>query len=383
VELASPKIVVVGVDAGSSTPALDSLEHAVRSQGMTWQRCDITGLSPHLKALFKMDGSPTPPIAVCGIGADAEPALKSAAESGHIVAVALIDPTLSEDSIQLIREWPEMAVMALANPVRRAELGTAVNAYLASSNPVSELFVGELDDALASSAASWLDARLASSTSTEDIMVVSSDDWELYGTLRMPTCDGPIPGIVLLHSARSDRAVYSRLERLLAERGMAVLNLDWRGRGQSTGRGSLWTLSDQERAESWRDGVAALAALSERSEVDSQRLGILGAAQGAEIAVRAALRDQRVRAVTILTGYEPADVSEEDFLVGGSAELLFVTSSDHRDRTQAMRQLYQRSKGRRTRFIEYPGSALGYQLFDVDPALETVIAAWFAEVLSE
>ena len=31
--------------------------------------------------------------------------------------------------------------------------------------------------------------------------------------------------------------------------------------------------------------------------------------------------------------------------------------------------------------IEYPGSALGYQLFEQDPALEPTIVTWLGEVL--
>src|SRR3984885_4274073 len=290
-----------------------------------------TALPSTLASLFNADGSPTAPVAVCGIGPDAEAVLWSAAEFGRVAALALVEPMLGGDAVQLISEWPEVRIIALADPLRRTVLNSAVSAYLPSSNPVSELLVGQLDDVLAGSAASCLNERLASPTSVEEIVVVSSDGWDLHGTLRLPECDHPIPGAVLLHSARSDRAVYSHLERLLAERGMAVLNLDWRGRGQSVGRGTLFTLPDHERAETWRDGVAALSALAGRPEVDAERLGILGAAQGAEIAVKAAQRDHRVRAVVILTGYEPADVGEESFLTGGSTELLFVTSADHRD----------------------------------------------------
>jgi len=383
VELGNRKPIVIGSEpTESTTGTLDLMAIAVKEHGVSWMSCAGTDLPSRLETLFNTDGSPTAPIAVCGFGPDAETVLFSAAEFGGITALALVGPTLSEEAVQLISEWPEVAVIALADPLRRAELSSAVNAYLASENPVSELLVGPLDTALVGSAASWLNKRLSSTTSVEEVMVLSSDGWELYGTLRLPESDESVPGILLLHSARSDRAVYARLERLLADRGFAVLNLDWRGRGQSIGRGTLFSLPDDERAESWRDGVAALTALAMRPEVDAGRLGILGAAQGAELAVRAAMRDKRVRAVVILTGYEPADQDEETYLTGGSSELFYVTSTDHRDRTRAMHNLYVQSNGKRTRFVEYPGSALGYQLFDVDPALESIIAEWFGEVLS-
>jgi dienelactone hydrolase len=305
-----------------------------------------------------------------------------AAEDGPLTALALVRAPLSAGSIGIIQEWPELPLLAVAPPRQDDALRSAVDSYLASSNPFSDLIVADIDEDVIQGVAGWLMERLTTTTSIEEVTTTSSDGWELHGTLRLPQSDHAVPGVVLLHSARSDRAVYARLERLLAESGVAVLNLDWRGRGQSVSRGTLWTLSEAERAESWRDGLAGLEALASRPEVDGQRLGLLGSAQGAEIAVRAGMRDDRVRAVTILTGYQPDDAAEETFINAGTAEFLFVTSSDHRDRTEAMRRLYESSPGRRTRYIEYPGSALGYQLFDADPGLEPAIVAWFGEVLA-
>jgi hypothetical protein len=88
-----------------------------------------------------------------------------------------------------------------------------------------------------------------------------------------------------------------------------------------------------------------------------------------------------VRALTILTGYRPAGEHEGAHLTSGAVDVLYVTSTDHLVTTEAMRTLYDATSSPRTRYVEYPGGAIGYQLFDLDPTLEPQVVAWLAEVL--
>ena len=116
-------------------------------------------------------------------------------------------------------------------------------------------------------------------------------------------------------------------------------------------------------------------------EVDPARLGVLGIAQGAGYAAGGALGDPRTRAIVLLTGFQATDERQRDLLVSGDVEVLYITGTPHRVTTDAMRALYEQSRGRLTRFVEYPEGVLGYQLFDLHPDLEPLIVDWFAEVL--
>jgi dienelactone hydrolase len=321
------------------------------------------------------------PVGLVGIGAAGETALEAAAETGGIQALALVGAPLSRDAVAVVAEWPELPLLAVADPADHPGLRGAVDAFLASTNHASDLIVGVLDVGTADATAGWLAGRLNRTARVDEVAMTSSDGWQLHATRWLPDRSRPAPGVVLLHSGRSDRAVFSRLERLLAEQGFAVLNLDWRGRGQSTNRGTYMALSADERAAGWRDAAAAFDHLAACPGVDPDRLAAIGVIHGAEHAVRAAVNGSGVRALVILTGYRPADSAESAFLTGPTVDVLYVTSTAHTVTTAAMRALYETSPSRRTRYVEYPGGAIGYQLFELDPGLEPAIVNWLVEVL--
>jgi dienelactone hydrolase len=328
-------------------------------------------------------GQPDETIGVAACGVAAEPALHAAADDGRVAALLLVAAPLSPAATSLIGRWPELPVLALAEADDRAALAGAVDAYLASSNPASDLEVGPLGAEVVEGAARWLRDRLATVATIDEVVLATTDGWEVHGTRWLPATPtgGAVPGVVLLHSGRSDRAVFSRLERLLAERALAVLNIDWRGRGRTTNRGSYFDLDLEERAAGWRDAAAAFDHLADLPQVDADRLAAVGVVHGAEHAVRAATRDRRVRAIAILTGYRPADESESARLTSGDVHALYVTSRDHTITTAAMRALHDATPPGRSRYVEYPGGAIGYQLFELDHDLEPSIVDWLVEVL--
>ena len=367
--------VVVAVESDTAVSRFP-LEDAVRRRGVEWldtSRADAQTTLAELTTDRR--------VAVVAAGVAGESTLEVVAETGGVEALALVDAPLTAEAVALVAGWPELALLAVADPADRHGLRGAVDAYLASTHEGSDLLVGAVDGAAAERAAGWLADRLERTTSIDEVTLTSSDGWELHGTQWLPTRAQSVPGVVLLHSGRSDRAVFSRLERLLVERGFAVLNLDWRGRGQSTNRGTYMALSADERAAGWRDAAAAFDHLATLPGVDPERLGAVGVIHGAEHAVRAAVDDGRVRAIVVLTGYRPADPAETAYLTDPGVDVLYVTSTGHRVTSAAMHALYEASPSRHTRFVEYAGGAIGYQLFELDPGLEPAIVDWLAEVL--
>ncbi len=78
---------------------------------------------------------------------------------------------------------------------------------------------------------------------------------------------------------------------------MAVLRVDERGVAGSTGDRSTVTMFTEAE-----DVETALAFLRGRSEIDAQRLGLIGHSEGGTIAPMIAARDTTVRLVAVLAG---------------------------------------------------------------------------------
>lgn len=129
--------------------------------------------------------------------------------------------------------------------------------------------------------------------------------FNLAGTLTVPkaAASGKRPAVLILgDSSAGDRdgvsggvAVVSQLAGALAESGYVVLRYDRRGYGQSGGRAETVTLSDA--AEDARTAVKYLAG---RKGVDARRIALIGHGDASWVALIAASRDERIRAVVTL-----------------------------------------------------------------------------------
>lgn len=114
------------------------------------------------------------------------------------------------------------------------------------------------------------------------------DDIHLSGWY-IPSTNGA--AVILLHGYGSNRLEMLSRANVLAEHGYGVLLYDLRGHGESGG---------DKRAFGWEDVSdvdTALEFLSTRSDVNPDRIGILGFSIGGQIALRAAAENSNIRAI--------------------------------------------------------------------------------------
>jgi len=138
-----------------------------------------------------------------------------------------------------------------------------------------------------------------------EVQVTTRDGQTLAGTLTLPKGVAKPPVMLLLSSAtRSDRDAsglhgpyhpFRQISDTLSRNGIAVLRLDDRGAGGSTG--SIDSMNTAERANDARD---ALAFLKQRPDVDPRRIGVLGHSEGGQIAGIVAAEDTTIRAVILM-----------------------------------------------------------------------------------
>jgi fermentation-respiration switch protein FrsA (DUF1100 family) len=128
---------------------------------------------------------------------------------------------------------------------------------------------------------------------------------KLAGTLTMPRGDGPFPAVVLLTGSGPqdrDETIFAHkpflvIADFLTRRGVAVLRLDDRGVGGSTGDTSEATLNDLAG-----DALAAVAFLKCRKEINAAKIGLVGHSEGGLVAPLAASLSGDVAFIVLLAG---------------------------------------------------------------------------------
>lgn len=127
----------------------------------------------------------------------------------------------------------------------------------------------------------------------------------LAGTLTLPEGGGPYPAVLLITGSGlqdRDETVFGHKPFLLwadtlTRRGIAVLRVDDRQMGGSTGEVRAATTADFAG-----DVAAGVAFLRSRRDIDPRRIGLMGHSEGAIIAPMVAARDRGIAFVVMLAG---------------------------------------------------------------------------------
>ena len=127
----------------------------------------------------------------------------------------------------------------------------------------------------------------------------------LAGTLTVPEGPGPFPAAILISGSGAqdrDETLFEHkpflvLADTLTRKGVAVLRVDDRGVGGSTGSVSKSTSDDFAG-----DVLAGVAYLRSRGEIDRARIGLIGHSEGGIIAPIAATRDPGIAFIVLMAG---------------------------------------------------------------------------------
>lgn len=139
----------------------------------------------------------------------------------------------------------------------------------------------------------------------EEVSFASVPGVRIAGTLTLPQGRGPFPAAVLITgSGQQDRdeslmghKPFLLLSDYLTRRGIAVLRMDDRGEGGSTGDFAASTSADFAN-----DVQAAVRFLAARREVARNKIGLIGHSEGGVIAPMVATRSPGVAYVVMLAG---------------------------------------------------------------------------------
>ncbi|MDQ7088027.1 MAG: alpha/beta fold hydrolase [Acidobacteriota bacterium] len=184
---------------------------------------------------------------------------------------------------------------------------------------------------------------MAPSTIDEEISLELEDGLITHGLLVLPEhASRPLPLVLLLHAFGKDRDGMLDLADALASRGMAALAIDIRGHGASSGTTgrelfSYAVIPQKKLRQAVDDQRQVINHLRGHPRLDLQRLGVVGIAEGGQIAAALGGRLPEVRGLVIVDAVAPAPGFHPDTDLGyyGERPALFICSAVPRSKIQA------------------------------------------------
>jgi fermentation-respiration switch protein FrsA (DUF1100 family) len=148
---------------------------------------------------------------------------------------------------------------------------------------------------------------------TAEEVTVEAKGFTLAGTLLLPkSANRSVPVVIMItgsgQQTRDEYLAIPGLEKYrpfrqiaeaLAGRGIAVLRVDDRGIGGSTGRDTLKTSTSADFADDVR---AQVDFLRKRRDIDASRIALIGHSEGGMIAPMVAATDPRIAAIVLMAG---------------------------------------------------------------------------------
>ena len=191
------------------------------------------------------------------------------------------------------------------------------------------------------------------------------------------------PGVLLMHQCNRERKTWDALAAQLAQVGIHVVTLDYRGYGES-GAERYDSLSAQQQTaaqQKWPGDIdTAFKYLLDQAGVDKARIGAGGASCGVNNSVQLARRHPEVKTLVLLSGSTTED--GRTFLQTAAGLPLFVSASeDDGDTLPYMRWLMAFSRHPQNKLVRFKAAGHGTDMFAVQKGLEPMIVEWFNKTL--
>jgi dienelactone hydrolase len=181
-------------------------------------------------------------------------------------------------------------------------------------------------------------AASAFAQTTRVVRLTAADDVGIIATYY-PSERDRAPAVLLLHDLNKDRSEWKEFASLLQRNGIAALAIDFRGHGESTRKLTaagvvelkLQDFTARDLQDMPLDVEAAVDWLQAQSEIDKNRIALLGAGFGANIALRYAALNEDLAGVAVLSpGIVYRGIRADDVIrqLGTMPVHIFVSTDD-------------------------------------------------------
>ena len=220
---------------------------------------------------------------------------------------------------------------------------------------------------------------------------------KLAGTLTLPRSEGPFPAVILITGSgpqdRNETVFGHRPFLVLADhltrKGIAVLRVDDRGVGGSTGNLSQATCEDFAD-----DVLTGVKYLKSRKEINPNKIGLIGHGEGGDIAPITASRSSDVAFIVLMAGtgltgdeliylqsdllLKAAGASEKVLAMQRtSSKQIFEILKQEKDNAIAKKKIHKIMADFLTKISKEEKEALGVSEGTMEIQLEMILSPWF------
>ena len=220
---------------------------------------------------------------------------------------------------------------------------------------------------------------------------------KLAGTLTLPQSGEPFPAVILISGSGAqdrDETVFNHkpflvLADYLTRRGIAVLRVDDRGVGGSTGN-----LRESTSRDLVGDVLAGIEFLKTRKEIDPKKIGLIGHSEGGMIAPMVAAESNDVAFIVLLAGtgltgeeilYRQAALMLKAYGVDNELiaknkkrqEKLFQVIRDVNDDSLALEQMIKISQDDLASMTDQEKQIIGLSEKNLKQQLKPLVSPWF------
>ncbi len=222
----------------------------------------------------------------------------------------------------------------------------------------------------------------------QSVSFTTDDNITIAAVLSLPSGnETKSPAIIFIHQGGSDKSEWTNqpLFEAVVREGMTALAYDVRGHGASGGKADFSTLfDDPEQAP--LDLKAAITYLMATGKVDGNRIAIVGASIGSNLAVMAMGRPEfSVKTAVAISGKTSAVYNLAGVKDGGLsfASIYHIASAGEQGglRAKWAEELFERTSHPRKIEIVEGSNGHGVSIFNDDPSLASRILSWLQKTL--
>jgi pimeloyl-ACP methyl ester carboxylesterase len=210
-----------------------------------------------------------------------------------------------------------------------------------------------------------------------DFKIKTSDGVKIAGTFYESKADNPA-GIVLLHMLNRDRRDWDSFARALQASGYAVVAIDLRGHGDSD---LDWRdFADKDFRKMVEDVDVAVKYLKKQG-IASDKISLIGASIGANVALEYASQNGNVRSLVLLSpGVDYRGLRADEAIEEYDGPVLIVASEEDVYSTQSSQILFEKAVGEKKLEV-LKNAGHGTKMFS-DPNLGYLILRWLEDTAS-